>query len=163
MEGKLALIGIRLRDRGTDLSRFREKRSKGTWQVGISGWLADYPDPENFLFLFYGPNGKVDSGGPNATNYKSEDYDKLFREMESMANSPKRHEIIDKMVRTLQHDAPCVWMLHPKSYVLTQGLYDNACSNTILKMPWNQVFFFNGPCSNLIGFKSGVNGLSIKR
>ena len=32
-------------------------------------WTADYPDPENFLFLLYGPNGKVKYGGENAANY----------------------------------------------------------------------------------------------
>ena len=36
---------------------------RGVVTRDLGGWLADYPDPENFLFLFYGPNSKVDFAG----------------------------------------------------------------------------------------------------
>jgi oligopeptide transport system substrate-binding protein len=49
--------------RATDYNRFREKMREGTGQMFFWGWNADYPDPENFLFLLYGPNGKVEAGG----------------------------------------------------------------------------------------------------
>ncbi len=52
-------LGIQLVIRATDYNRFREKVRKGTAQIYIWGWNADYPDPENFLFLLYGENGKV--------------------------------------------------------------------------------------------------------
>lgn len=123
--GRLKLIGIRLKDRGTELSRYRQKRQQGNWQVSSGGWLADYPDPENFVFLFYGPNGKVKQGGPNMTNYNNPEFDDLFRKMESMENSQKRQEIIDKMILILQHDAPAVWQYHPVSYSLQHAWYHN--------------------------------------
>ena len=126
MRRSLERIGIRLKDRGTDLSRFREKRKKGTLQMSSSGWLADYPDPENFLFLFYGPNGKVDFGGPNAFNYANSAFDKLFESMESMANTPARQEIINKMFNMLQHNAPAVWMFNPKTFILVHDWYRNV-------------------------------------
>ncbi len=128
---RLALLGIKLNDRGTDLSRFRQKRKQGNWQVSSGGWLADYPDPENFLFLFYGPNGKVKSGGPNIVNYANPEYDKLFREMESMENSPERQLIIDKMLRIVQHDAPAVWQFYPVSYILCHQWLKNVKPNAM--------------------------------
>jgi len=123
---RLELIGVRIEDRGTDLSRYRQKRKRGNWQIASGGWLADYPDPENFLFLFYGPNGKVEYGGPNATNYKSAQYDELFGKMENMRNSPERQAVIDRMMRILQHDAPAVWQYHPISYGLQHEWYHNV-------------------------------------
>jgi ABC-type oligopeptide transport system substrate-binding subunit len=123
---KLAQIGIRLKDRGTDLSRYRQKKREGNWQIASGGWLADYPDAENFLFLFYGPNGKVKTGGANATNYENPEYDKLFRQMESMKDSPRRLEIITSMMRIIQHDAPAVWQSHPVSYGLYHEWYTNV-------------------------------------
>lgn len=126
MRRRLGLIGVRLKDRGTDLSRYREKRDKGNWQMASGGWLADYPDPENFLFLFYGPNGKVKSGGANATNYENPEFDELFREMENMQNSPERQALIDRMMSILQRDAPAVWQYHPVSYALQHAWYHNA-------------------------------------
>ena len=126
VRNRLDRIGIRLKERATDLSRFRQKRDQGNWQVSSGGWLADYPDPENFLFLFYGPNGKVSHGGPNMVNYENEEYDALFRRMESMPNTPERQEIIDRMVAMLRREAPAVWQYHPVSYVLRHEWYGNV-------------------------------------
>ncbi len=118
MRKRLDLIGVRIVDRGTDLSRYRQKTDQGNWQLCSAGWLADYPDPENFLFLFYGPNGKVANGGPNAVNYSNPAYDRLFEQLESMRHSPARQNLIDRAVRTLQEDAPAVWQYHPVSFSL---------------------------------------------
>ncbi len=125
LQRKLKLIGVEIKERGTDLTRYRQKRRTGHWQVSRNGWVADYPDPENFLFLFYGPNGKVKSGGANSTNYDSKEYDKLFTKMESMQNGPERQAVIDKLMNIIQHDAPAVWDLHPVSFQLFHSWYKN--------------------------------------
>jgi oligopeptide transport system substrate-binding protein len=125
VRGRLDRIGIRLRERATDLSRYRQKRDQGNWQVSSGGWLADYPDPENFLFLFYGPNGTVAHGGPNMVNYANPDYDALFRRMESMPNNAERQALIDRMVHIVRRDAPAVWQYHPVSYILRHAWYTN--------------------------------------
>ena len=49
---------IQLEVRETDWNRFQEKIRKGTQQVYGLGWHADYPDPENFLFLLHGPQAR---------------------------------------------------------------------------------------------------------
>jgi oligopeptide transport system substrate-binding protein len=126
MRAQVSRIGVRFEERGSDLSRFREKRAEGNWQMSSSGWLADYPDPENFLFLFYGPNSLVKVGGANTVNYESAEYDRLFTQMESMKNSPERMEIIKQLMDTIQKDAPAVWMTHPVDY----GLYHEWYKNT---------------------------------
>ncbi|MDI6774943.1 MAG: ABC transporter substrate-binding protein [Verrucomicrobiota bacterium] len=123
---KMALIGIRLEERGTDLTRYREKRQQGNWQLGGGGWLADYPDPENFLFLFYGPNREAQKDGPNMTNYENKEFDDLFGKMESMGNTLDRQNIIDRMVAIIQRDAPAVWQFHPVSFALTHRWYRNV-------------------------------------
>jgi ABC-type oligopeptide transport system substrate-binding subunit len=126
MQRGLERIGIKLKERGTDLSRFRAKRNSGEWQISSSGWLADYPDPENFLFLFYGPNGKVDHGGPNTCNYGSEEFDALFRKLETMGNGPERLALIDRAMRVIQRDAPAVWQFYPVSFSLVHQWYHNV-------------------------------------
>ena len=124
--GRLDLIGVKLNDKGTDLSRFRQKRKQGNWQISSGGWLADYPDPENFMFLFYGPNGKVEAGGPNMVNYSSQKYDQLFKQMESMANGDERQNLIDEMMLIVQEDAPAIWQFYPVSYALCHKWYKNV-------------------------------------
>jgi ABC-type transport system substrate-binding protein len=111
-------IDIQLVVRSTDYNRFQEKVRKGAVQLFYFGWNADYPDPENFLFLLYGPQGKVKQHGENAANYANPEYDRLFEQMRAMENSPERQAIIDRMLAILHEDTPWVWGFHPKDYSL---------------------------------------------
>ncbi|MDP2809439.1 MAG: ABC transporter substrate-binding protein [Rhodocyclaceae bacterium] len=111
-------IDVQINVRSTDYNRFQEKIRKGAVQLFYFGWNADYPDPENFLFLLYGPQGKVKHQGENAANYANPEYDRLFDQMRAMENSPKRQVIIDRMLEILRRDTPWIWGFHPKDYTL---------------------------------------------
>lgn len=111
-------LGITLVIRDTQYNRFQEKMRTGNAQIFSWGWNADYPDPENFLFLLYGPNGKVKTGGENAANYENPQYDALFDRMKHLPNTPERQAIIEKMIRVLQEDSPWIFGFYPKSYTL---------------------------------------------
>lgn len=122
-------IGVQLVVRPTDYNRFQEKMQKGTGQLFSWGWNADYPDPENFLFLLYGPNGKVKNNGENAANYSSKAFDTLFDQMKNMDNGPERQLIIDKMMEIVRQDAPWAYGFHPKGFVLHHAWYKNVKPN----------------------------------
>ncbi len=111
-------IDVQLVVRSTDYNRFQEKVRKGAVQLFYFGWNADYPDPENFLFLLYGPQGKVRHHGENAANYANAEYDRLFDRMRAMDNRPERQAIIDRMLAILHEDTPWVPGFHPKDYSL---------------------------------------------
>ena len=96
---QLSKINLQLVMRSTDYNRFQEKMRKGTEQLYYWGWNADYPDPENFLFLFYGPQGKVKFSGENASNYANPQFDRLFERMREMENSPAREAVVAEMTR----------------------------------------------------------------
>ncbi|GAB4393080.1 MAG: ABC transporter substrate-binding protein [Gammaproteobacteria bacterium] len=118
MRKQFAKLGIQLHVRATQYNRFQEKMRTGNAQIFFWGWAADYPDPENFLFLLYGPNGKVKYGGENAANYANSHYDKLFKRMKRLPNSPERQAIINQMLQIVRRDTPWVWGFHPKNFVL---------------------------------------------
>ena len=122
-------IDIQLVTRVTDYNRFQEKMINGTGQIFQWGWNADYPDPENFLFLLYGKNGKVKFGGENASNYENKEFDRLFLKMKNMQNSTERKKIIDKMLKIIQKDCPWIWGFHPKSFSLSHQWVENVESN----------------------------------
>ena len=134
---QFAKINLQLDVRSTDYNRFQEKMLKGTAQLFQWGWNADYPDPENFLFLLYGPNAKAGKNGENAANYESPEFDRLFGEMKNMPNGPQRLQIITRMVDIAQHDAPWIWGLHPKNFSLyhawLKNMKPNAMANNTLK------------------------------
>ena len=135
LKEKLDKLGIELIDNGTDLNRFRDKVANGNWQFMRKGWVADYPDAENFLFCFYGPNAHAPNHGrgANYTNYMNPQYDNIFKKLESMQDSPDRIALIQQANHLLQQDAPCVWDYHPKSFSLTQPWLKNYKSNEISK------------------------------
>jgi ABC-type transport system substrate-binding protein len=120
-------INIQLNIRSTDYNRFQEKMEQGNAQIFSWGWFADYPDPENFLFLLYGPNGRVGSGGAgvNSSNYDNPQYNKLFNQMKSMSDSPQRLAIIKQMTDIYQRDLPWASGFHPQSFVLNNQWMKN--------------------------------------
>ena len=140
MRKQFAKLGISLQIRDTQYNRFQEKVRQGQAQLFFWGWTADYPEPENFLFLLYGPNGKVKFGGENASNYQNKNYDELFIKMRNLPNSEARQAIIDKMIVIAQQDAPWIWGFYPQSFTLSQSWVDitkpNAVANNTLKYVW---------------------------
>lgn len=148
-------LGITLVVDGTDYNRFQDKVRRGDVQLFTYGWLADYPDAENFLMLFYGPNGTVQHGGINMINYANPAYDQLFIQMKNMANTPQRQALIDAMVTMLRQDSPWIWGFFPKDLVLSHAwlkpMKPHPIANNTLKyqrldphlryqsiMAWNQ-------------------------
>ncbi len=113
--------------------KFQEKIRKGTAQIFGWGWNADYPDPENFLFLLFGPNAKTVSQGENASNYQNVEFDELFVTMRALPNGPKRQATIDSMIEIVRRDAPWLWGFHPKSYSLYHDWYGIAKPNLMAR------------------------------
>ncbi|HEY6896376.1 MAG TPA: ABC transporter substrate-binding protein [Rhodocyclaceae bacterium] len=118
LQKQFARIEVQLVVRSTDYNRFQEKLIKGNAQLFYFGWNADYPDPENFMFLLHGPQSKVKHQGENAANYQNPEYDRLFEQMKAMDNGPARQALIDRMVAILRHDSPWIWGLHPVDFTL---------------------------------------------
>ncbi|MGB6103474.1 MAG: ABC transporter substrate-binding protein [Pusillimonas sp.] len=126
MRRQLAAIDVQLEVRATDYNRFQDKMRSGSAQMYMWGWVADYPDAENFLFLLYGPNAKADNGGENASNYKNPEYDRLFEQMRFLDDGPEKEALVHRMVAIVQHDAPWMFGYFPKSGGAYQGWVGNA-------------------------------------
>jgi ABC-type transport system substrate-binding protein len=126
-------LGIQLVIRATDYNRFQDKVRKGKVQLFSWGWNADYPDPENFLFLLYSKNASIDTNGAglNSSNYKNPKFDKLFEEIKTMKNSPTRLKKIREMLNIVREDAPWVWGIHPKSLALSHSWFKNILPNAM--------------------------------
>jgi ABC-type transport system substrate-binding protein len=126
---QLAKINLQLVVRNTDYNRFQEKVRKGTAQLFFFGWNADYPDPENFLFMFHGPQSRALKNGENSANYMNAEYDHLFERVRAMDNGPERQALIDRMIEMLRFDAPWAWGLHPQDFTLAHAWVHNRKPN----------------------------------
>jgi ABC-type transport system substrate-binding protein len=130
---QFARLNIQLEIRATDWNRFQEKIRAGNTQLFFLGWNADYPDPENFMFLLNGPQARAKTGGENAANYQNPEYDRLFLQMKSIDNGPERQALIDRMVTIAREDAPWAWGFHPKDYGLAHQWLANVKPNQMAR------------------------------
>ena len=106
---QFAKLNLQIEIRNTDYNRFQDKMRKGSAQFFFWGWLADYPDPENFLFLLYGPNSKAKFDGENASNYANAEFDQLFDRMKDLDDTPERAAMIAKMIEISQEELPMLY------------------------------------------------------
>lgn len=120
-------LGIRLHVITNDWSTQQRKADEGNFQIIRYGWIADYPDPENFLFLLLSANERP---GVNVANYKNPRYDALFARMKGMSNEgaegEQRKAIIRRMVKLLERDCPWVPSFHSEGYSLFHQWYHNV-------------------------------------
>ncbi|MCC5791838.1 MAG: ABC transporter substrate-binding protein [Legionellaceae bacterium] len=132
MRKQFAKLGIALNIRTTQYNRFQEKMRNGHAQIFSWGWKADYPDPENFLFLLYSQNGKVKYGGENAANYSNSRFDRLFENMRNLENTPQRQRMIAEMIALVRHDAPWIFGVNAQSFVIAQDWLSKSKPNTMV-------------------------------
>tara|TARA_R110002110_G_scaffold92420_2_gene241232 strand:+ start:15447 stop:17618 length:2172 start_codon:yes stop_codon:yes gene_type:complete len=130
-----ARIGVQVEYRPADWNRTREKLLTGNTQIFSHGWLADYPDPENFLFLLFGPESPLicKCDGANNANYASEEYDALFRDMRVLPPGPERETIVARMVELFREDAVWLFAYYPKDIYLNNSWVHNNKRHGISK------------------------------
>jgi ABC-type transport system substrate-binding protein len=132
---QFAKLGIQLEIRATDFNQYQDKTLRGRHQIFWGGWLADYPDAENFLFLLYGPIGRSKNHGDNYANYDNPQFDALYRQLQSVEDGPVKQELIDRMVTMVQQDAPWAFGYFPWSgLAFQQWVYNGKPSIMIRDM-----------------------------
>lgn len=104
-------VGIRMESRSWRANVFDDKVRNGDFQFIFYGWIGDYPDPENFALLLYGPNGH--SKGVNYSSYDNPEYNRMFEQMRSMDDGPERMAIIRRMRDIAVEDCPWIFLYHP--------------------------------------------------
>ena len=121
-------LGIKMKLQVNTFSQYLERTHKGTFQMTSGGWLADYPDPENFLQLLYGPNAPPN---PNSSAFSNPEYDRLYEKMKVMENSLEREAVIHRMVEIVIEECPWIFNFHSPSYVLRHAWYKNGKAHSI--------------------------------
>ncbi len=108
-------IGVVVNPSYNNAPAFFKKIERRQAQMFRLSWVADYPDAENFLQLFYSPNA---SPGPNRCNYSNPEFDRLYEQARVMNDSPERTALYRRMAAILVEDAPWIFVHHPVDYSL---------------------------------------------
>ena len=92
-----------------------------------AGWIADYPDPENFMALFYSPYFKPK--GPNKMHFKNEVVDSLFYIAGIKTDNNSRYEDYAKIDSIAMEEQAVIPLFHEESLWICQKNIDNIQNN----------------------------------
>lgn len=132
MKRQLARVGIVIEPSLVDFSTLIEFINNKKAPFFSFAWSSDYPDGENNLALFYGPN---ESPGSNHYNYKNAEYDALYTQIRTMLPGPERTAVYEQMRDMLIEDAPYVGsMARTRHYLVNPWLLN--CKPTERYWSW---------------------------
>lgn len=135
IQSELANLGIKAKVDVSPAGSLRDMMSKNEVNFFRGSWIADYPDGENYLSVFYSKN-RVPYG-PNYTGYFNKEFDRLFEQSYYVSDDKKRYELYYKMDNMVMEHSSVVPILYDQAVIMLQnnisGYPINPLSLMILK------------------------------
>ncbi len=103
---KTGEIGIEIKIDISPPAALKEMKAQAKLPFFRGSWIADYPDAENYLSLFYGKN--FSPQGPNYTHFYNKEFDALFEKAMACINDSVRFEYYHRLEEMMMNDAPVV-------------------------------------------------------
>jgi oligopeptide transport system substrate-binding protein len=119
-------IGVKTKIEVLESSILRDGMRKSSIPFFRASWIADYPDAESFLCMFYSKY----PAPPNYTRYSNPAYDKLYEEAIKTGDVKRRYELYHYMDRLLIEDAPVIFLFYDETALFSlkniSGISGNA-------------------------------------
>ena len=116
-------------------STLRQMKSSGELDSFRASWIADYPDAENYLSLFYSKN--FTPNGPNYTHFKDDTFDQMYEQSLSITDINERKKLYTKMDSLIISKAPIIPLYYDEILRFTRktisGFSPNAQNFLVLK------------------------------
>jgi len=137
--------GIRVTlDNGSGAS-LREMIYQGKTALWRASWIADYPDPENYLSLFYSPNKAPN--GPNTTRYNQTEFDSYFEKFLTPASDSIRTQYCIQLQELIRNDVPVILLYYDRIIRVVHNSVENldtdGMNNLVLKRVKKKVVIEN--------------------
>ena len=135
IQKELQGIGLTIKVDVIPPSTLRQGKATGKWPVFRASWIADYPDAENYLSLFYSKN--FTPIGPNYTHFKDPYFDELYDKAITETVDSKRYRLYQKMDSIIISEAAIIPLYYDEvirfSYRNIKGLGINPIDMLHLK------------------------------
>lgn len=108
-----------------------------------AGWVADYPSPESFLWVFYGknvPESTDEISWPNSARYVNDQYDKLYEKGISTLDKEESYGYFLEAEKIMMQDAPAIILWYNENYRLVQSDVRNFFSNPLNFIDFTSVY-----------------------
>ncbi|MGE0566562.1 MAG: ABC transporter substrate-binding protein [Bacteroidia bacterium] len=127
-------IGVKVNINTIPMAEHIENAQTGKADFFRYGWVADYPDPETFLTLFYGkhvPADKTQKSYINVFRYTSSKFDSLFAASMAEPDQAKRFELLSQADAVMMDDAPFMPIFYDENTKLLQVGVRNLPENAM--------------------------------
>jgi oligopeptide transport system substrate-binding protein len=138
-------LGIEVQLRQVEFAQHLQSIDAGRVPFFRLGWVADYPDPENFLNLLYGklvPDDPNEISPINSTRYRNPAVDSLLELALATRDRARRMELYARAEQLAIEDAPMLILFYDEDYRLLQpyvaGYRNNAMDRRMYKYVWLQ-------------------------
>lgn len=124
--GAWRALGLDVQIAATTYNQFQDKVRRGAYQIYRWGWNADFPDPENFLFLLECSNAQAKNNGPNTSNFCDPEFDRLYRAMKDIPSDDKRLAMVRQMLAITERERPWIELFHVEDFILSHAWLINS-------------------------------------
>jgi peptide/nickel transport system substrate-binding protein len=129
IQAQLKEVGVPIEINISPPATIREMKANSKLNFFRASWIADYPDAENYLSLFYSKN--FSPNGPNYTHYHNPQYDSLYIEAIKTIEPDQRINTYQKMDSLIMSDAPVVILYYDKVIRFLQNSITGMNPNVI--------------------------------
>lgn len=133
---ELEEIGIKVQVEVVQKSLLLEQTAKSEAPFFRGSWIADYPDAENYLSVFYSKN----PAPPNYTRFNNKEFDKLYEQSLVEENETAKFELYQQMDRIIIAEAPVVPLWYDEVIRLTNPRVKNFRANGLNLLELRQVY-----------------------
>lgn len=139
---RCSFIASQLKEIGLDIqieimqpNLLREQMSNSKADFFWATWIADYPDAESYLTLFYSKN----TAPPNYTRFNNVAYDKLYERSLTEQYLPTKLKLYNEMDKIIIEEAPCIPLFYDEVVHFVQKRLKNFKTNSLNLMSWKEL------------------------
>jgi peptide/nickel transport system substrate-binding protein len=106
-------LGLSIEIEVMESATLRSAMRQGQIPMFRASWIADYPDGESFLSMFYGRN----PAPPNYTRYQSDEFDQLYESALSISDPDLKVKAYQELDRMIVKDAPIIFLFYDEAAI----------------------------------------------
>lgn len=110
IQRELLKVGLKVKVDVMPASALKDAKANGKLDIFRASWVADYPDAENYLSLFYSKN--FAPNGPNYSHFANLEFDELYEKSLKISNLEERIGNYSKMDSLIMQEAPVVVLFY---------------------------------------------------
>jgi oligopeptide transport system substrate-binding protein len=129
IQNQLSQIGFNIKIDVSPPGTLRENIAQGRVAFFRGSWIADYPDAENYLSLFYSENKSP--AGPNYTQFENKEFDQLYLKAIHEPNDSIRIGLYQQMDSVMMEQSPVIVLFYDQVLRFTGKSIYNLGSNPL--------------------------------